>query len=242
MRRLLFSLSAVALVCGFIAPPNAAAQQSLNFYIGAFTPRPLNARNAGDELAAQSNNIPFDLSTFNQASGIDVSQFNNVTVGGEWLVGLGHNFEGGLGLGFYQRSVPTAYTEYTNPDGSNITQTVQLRIVPFTATFRFLPFGLDQPIQPYIGAGVGVFGWRYSETGQFLDAQLNVSNGNRVGSGAAAGPVILGGVRVPFGRVGAAFEIRYQSAEGTLPTDQGFVGTKIDLGGFNYLFLINVKF
>lgn len=245
MRRLLLSLSAVALVSGLVAAPNAAAQQSLNFYIGGFTPRPLDARGASDVLVGNSA----FLSTFNRVNGIDIGQFNNVTVGGEWLFGLGRNFEGGLGLGFYQRSARTSYTDLVNANGSEIVQTLKLRIVPFTATVRFLPFGRGQPIQPYIGGGVGVYGWRYSETGQFVAADNSILPSNSVftGSGGATGPVVLGGVRVPIGSVDVGGEIRYQSAEGKLPTDKGFAtcsgcAPTIDLGGFNYLFTLNVRF
>ena len=35
------SLSAAAIVCGFIASPSASAQQSLNLFMGGFTPAPL---------------------------------------------------------------------------------------------------------------------------------------------------------------------------------------------------------
>jgi hypothetical protein len=113
-------------------------------------------------------------------------------------------------------------------------------MVPFTATFRVLPFGRDQPFQPYVGAGVGVYAWRYSETGRFADDQNNIFTGNFVGSGTAVGPVVLGGVRVSARPVGFGAEIRYQSAKGILPTDQGFAGPKIDLGGLSYLFLVNI--
>ena len=238
MRRLLVSVSAVALVSGFIAAPIASAQQSVNFYIGGFTPRALDAR-PDDDVLVQNGAF---LSTLNRARGIDIGEFNRVSVGGEWLFAFNRHIEGGLGLGFYQRSVPTVYTDFVNTDGTDIEQTLKLRIIPFTATVRVVPFGRDQPIEPYIGAGVGVNRWRYSETGHFIDSQSDVFPGNFVGSGAATGPVILGGVRVPAGPVGAAFEIRYQSAEGDLPTDQGFSASKIDLGGFNYLFVMNFRF
>ena len=238
MRRVIVSFCAVALVCGFVATPDASAQQSVSFYLGQFAPRALAARPVTDVLV---NDGAF-RSTFNQTNGIDISRFNNVTVGGEWLFGVGNYLEGGLGLGFYQRSVPTSYTNSVNSDGSEIAQTLKLRIVPFTATFRVLPFGHKQPIQPYIGAGVGAYRWRYSETGQFIDSQNNVFTGNFVGSGGATGPVILGGVRVPFGPAAVGFEIRHQSAQGNLPADQGFAGTKIDLGGFNYLVTLNFRF
>ena len=245
MRRLLVSVSAVALVYGFLATPNASAQQSFNFYLGGFVPRPIDARGTTDRFGQSDdvlvNNGTF-LSTFNRNSGIDISKFDGPSVGGEWLFGIGRNFEGGLGLGFYQRSVDTSYTDLVNANGSEIAQTLKLRIVPFTATFRFLPFGHNQPIQPYVGAGVGVYGFRYSETGQFVDAQNNIIGGNFVGSGSATGPVVLGGIRFQAGAVAPGFEIRYQSAEGKLPIDQGFAGPKIDLGGMNYLFTLNIKF
>ena len=45
-------------------------------------------------------------------------------------------------------------------------------------------------IQPYIGAGVGVLRWRYSETGRVRrSATTSIFRGNFVGSGAATGPV-----------------------------------------------------
>ena len=238
MRRLLVSSSAVALVLGFLATPTASAQQSVNFYLGGFTPTPLDARGNDDVLFQDS----LFLSTLNRANGIDIGEFNNATVGGEWLVELGSHFEAGLGLSFYQRTAPTLYTNFTNADGTDITQDLKLRVVPFTATFRVLPFGQNAPIQPYVGAGAAIYAWRYSETGQFLDNQNNVFTGNFVGSGTAAGPVVLGGVRIPTRPVGFGGEIRWQKAEGNLPSDQGFAGQKINLGGFSYLVVFNVKF
>ena len=241
MRRLFMRLAvavAVVFVAGFIAVPDASAQQSVNVYIGGFTPRALDAR-ADDDVIVQNGIF---LSTANRTRGIDVGQFNHVTVGGEWLFGVTRIVEGGLGLGFYQRSVPTVYTDLVNTNGTDIEQNLKLRIVPFTATLRLLPFGNDAAVQPYIGAGVGVYRWRYSETGQFVDFQDGVFSGNFVGSGAAAGPTIMGGLRVPIASAGVGFEIRYQSAEGTLPDDEGFAGSKIDLGGLNYLFTMNFRF
>jgi hypothetical protein len=63
-----------------------------------------------------------------------------------------------------------------------------------------------------------------------------------VGTGAATGPVFLGGARFPVGSVDVGGEVRYQSALGDLPEDQGFAGSKIDLGGFSYLFTFNIRF
>jgi outer membrane protein W len=238
MHRLLAALSAVALVSGFFAVPSASAQQSVNFYIGGFTPRAMDARDNDDVIVTNS----VFLSTLDQVRGIDIGEFNNVTFGGEWLFGLNRFVEGGLGVGYYQKTVPTVYTDLVNLNGTDIEQDLKLRIVPFTATIRFLPLGNDAAIQPYVGGGVGAYRWRYSETGQFVDFQNNVFTGNFVGSGGAVGPTFLGGVRFPIASAGVGFEIRYQSAEGELPFDQGFSGSTIDLGGMNYLFTLGFRF
>jgi len=238
MRRLFISLGVTVFVMGFIAAPDASAQQSVNVYLGSFTPRALDARAEGDVIVENG----FFLSTVNRARGIDVGRFNHATVGAEWLFGITPNVEGSLGLGYYQRSVPTVYTDLVNLNGTDIEQELKLRIVPFTATIRLLPFGSERAIQPYIGAGVGVYRWRYSETGQFVDFRNDVFSGSFSGSGAAAGPTIMGGVRVPIASAGVGFEIRYQSAEGALPDDEGFAGSKIDLGGVGYLLTMNFRF
>jgi hypothetical protein len=106
-----------------------------------------------------------------------------------------------------------------------------------------LGVGFYGPVQPYIGAGVGVFNYRYSETGDFVSSDnVTIINDSFVGSGTATGPLIVGGVRVPVGTWGVGGELRYQSATGTLPADQGFAGTKIDLGGLTFSFTINIRF
>ena len=232
MRRILVALTTSALFSGFICTAPAAAQQSVNLFVGGFVPRALDGRPGGDVLARNLDTLAFDI-----------KDFNGATVGGEWLVGLGDRLEGGLGIGFYARTTPAVYGRFTNKNGAEIDQDLKLRIVPFTATVRVLPFGRRNPFQPYVGAGVGVFGWRYSETGQFVDfSDGSLFRDNFVGSGSATGPVVLGGARVSGDRLGVGGEIRYQSAKGTLPTEEGFAGPNIDLGGFNYLFTVNIKF
>jgi len=230
MRRFV-SFGVAALVVGVMWAPPVAAQQSLNLYIGGFAPRGEDARDRNDVLVNNLNFLAFNIKDFNTA-----------TVGGEWLIGLGNNLEGSLGVGFYTKSVPTVYLNFVNTNGSEIEQELKLRVVPFTATVRFLPMGRHNGIEPYIGAGVGIFNYRYSESGQFLATDNSIFRDTFVGSGTATGPVILGGVRVPVGAMGIGGEIRYQSAKGDLPTDQDFAGPKIDLSGFSYMFTVQVRF
>jgi hypothetical protein len=235
MRRLVLAFSVFsvfALVIGFIGTPQASAQQqSVNLFLGGFIPHRFDARPVDDVLVNDQNFLDFRI-----------PDFDGFTFGGEYLVGLGNFLEGGLGIGYYQDTAHSVYLFQVNANGSEIPQDLKLRIVPFTATVRFLPLGRHAPIQPYVGAGVGVLHYRYSETGQFVDSDNSIFTGDFVGSGTATGPVVLGGVRMSLGQFDPGFEVRYQSATGDLPASQTFAGPRIDLGGFNYLFTFNIRF
>ena len=231
MRRVITASLLALMVLGIFGSRVASAQQQISFSVGGFSPRAEDARTSSDVLV---NNLDF--------LAFRISDFGGPLFGAEYLAGLGNNFDAGLGIGFYQRSVPTVYTDFTNSNGTEIEQTLKLRVVPFTATVRWLPLGHHNGVEPYIGAGVGVFNYRYSESGQFLATDSSIFRGTFVGSGTATGPVILGGIRVPVGSWGVGGELRYQSAEGKLPADQDFSGSKIDLGGITYTFTINVRF
>ena len=237
MRRVLLSLGIVGLVTGVLAPAPGYAQQSVNFYVGGFVPRSVDARTNGDVLV---NNLtcvdPFNCLSFR------LSDFRAATVGGEWEFPLFSHLDGSLGIGIFSKTVGSVNANLVNSDGTEIQQTLKLRIVPFTALVRFVPLPRDAPIQPYIGAGVGVFSWRYSETGAFVDSSNSIFQENSVGSGWATGPVVIGGVTVPLGSWGIGFEARYQSAAGNLPANQDFAGPKIDLGGWTYAATFKVRF
>jgi hypothetical protein len=228
MRRMVL---AGLIVAAAMTPSLASAQQSLNFSVGGFVPRGEDGRARTDVL---DNNLDF--------LAYNLNDFNGPAVGGEWLFGLGNFFEGGLGTGYYSRTVPTVYLDFVNTNGTEIEQDLKLRVVPFTATARFLPMGHGNGIEPYIGGGVGVLAWRYSETGQFLATDNSIFRDSFAAKGTQAGPIILGGIRIPVGSWGFGFEARHQSAKGEIPADEDFAGTTIDLGGFTYNFTIQVRF
>jgi opacity protein-like surface antigen len=216
-------LAAVLVVTALVLVPGvASAQQSISLNLGYFALRGLDARPTEDVLVQDLNYHIFDI-----------KDFNNVTVGGEWLIPLNPLFEVGVGAGYFQKSVPSVYADLVADDGSEIQQTFKLRTVPITGIVRFLPTGRRSAVQPYIGAGIAVIAWRYSETGEFVDTSSNIFRGNFNESGTSVGPVVVGGIRFPLS-TGFAFggEIRYQRAEGSLNND--FNGTKIDLGGLTY--------
>ena len=230
MRRLLLCLSAI-LSIGFVSPAPSYAQQSLSLNIGGFVPRGEDSRVDGDVLFNDLNFFLFDL-----------EEFRGGTIGAEWLVALNERIEVGLGLGYYAQTVPSSYADLVNEDGSEIEQRLRLRVVPFSATFRVIPFGRLTAVQPYLGAGVGVLSWRYTETGDFVDFDSNIFRDRFAGSGTATGPLILGGVRFPIGQVDIGAEVRHQSGQGDLDPVDFAGGSKIDLGGFSYLATFNIRF
>jgi hypothetical protein len=236
MRRLFTVLTAAVLVSGVLASP-AFAQQSLNIYFGGFSPN-------GEDSRIKDNGVSNDVLVNNlDFFAFNVSDFRGGIVGADYLAGLGEFLEAGLGIGFYKRTVPSLYTFEEDQFGNAIEQDLKLRIVPMTATIRFLPFGRSNPVQPYVGAGVGVFVWRYTETGDFIDFNDDIFHASFEGKGSAAGPIVLGGVRFPLGDAwDLGGEVRYQKATGDLPTDQFFSADKIDLGGWTYAATLNIKF
>jgi opacity protein-like surface antigen len=212
-----------------------SGRQAIGFNLGYFAVRGADSRVDGDVLIEDL----FDV----EPLAFDVKDFNGATVGAEWLVALGDYLEGGVGVGFYQRTVPSVYANVVNDNGSEIEQDLKLRIIPVSATIRFLPIGRGG-VEPYVGAGVGIFNWKYSEVGEFVDtSDYSIFPQRYVASGTTAGPVVLGGIRFPVADVWTVGgEIRYQKAEGKGLLDQDFVGDKIDLGGWSTNFTLHLRF
>jgi len=242
MRRLSLCAGAVVLLT-FVAPSRASAQQSLNVYVGGFFPHGISCDQLGQTACLRDARGVDDV-LYGNADFLDflVQDFRGGTAGAEYLVGLGDFLDAGLGVGYYSRTSPAVHTLFTFKNGDPVEQDLRLRVVPFTATIRYLPLGHHDAITPYIGAGVGIYNWRYTETGNFVDSSNNIFNDEFVGSGTAVGPVVIAGVRVPVSNVGLGFEYRYQGGKGELPASEGFAGSKIDLGGHNVLFTVNIGF
>jgi hypothetical protein len=226
--------AASVLAVGLLRADTAFAQQGLNFSVGYFTVRGEDARVDGDVLVANRELFLFDF-----------DDFNTMSLGAEWVAPLGNYFEVGAGIGFTSRGVDTIYEDFMRPDETEIEQELKLRIIPITGTVRILPLGRHNAFQPYVGGGIGVYNWRYSETGDFVDftvPSLPVFRASYVDSGTAIGPVAVFGARVLIGSnamIGG--EVRYQQAEGDLD-ELDFLGPKIDLGGFHYLATFGVRF
>jgi hypothetical protein len=232
----------LAAAAAILAPVAAQAQirqvsssehrQAIGFTLGGFFPRGEDSRVEGDTIFADLADLTFDI-----------KDFNGPSFSGEWLFAVGDYVEAGIGAGYYKRSVPTVYRGFVNANNSEIEQTLRLRIIPVTATVRFLPIG-HAAVEPYVGAGIGAFNWRYTETGEFVDTRdSSIFPARYIANGTAVGPVILAGLRVPFADVwDVGGEIQYQRARGDIDRDVGLIGDKVDLGGVHALFTMHIRF
>lgn len=238
MRRTLSVLGiGVAMVAGIAGSAGSASAQivqSVNVGVGVFMPRGEDARVVNDVWLA---NVPVFK--------FEVKDFTGGEVSGEWNFAFGNRVELGIGGAFYQRSVPTVYRDYINKDRSEIRSDFKLRTIPATAIIRLTPFGRPGQFQPYVGGGLAVTSWRYSEVGDFVDFNdnNNVYHARYVATGTAPGIVALAGFRAPIhGDVYAiTMEGRYQTGEGTLSKND-FLDSKIDLGGTSLRFGFLVRF
>ena len=233
----------LAAAAAILAPVAAQAQirqvsssehrQAIGFTLGGFFPRAEDARVKGDTIVADLNDLLFE-----------VKDFQGGSFSGEWLFTPGDYVEAGVGAGYYRKTVPSVYRGLVNVNRSEIAQDLKLRIVPVTATVRFLPIG-HAKVEPYVGAGIGAFNWRYSETGEFVDASdSSIFRTTYKANGTAVGPVVLAGIRFPFADVwDLGGEIQYQRASGdTNREDSLLLGDKIDLGGVHALFTMHIRF
>jgi hypothetical protein len=224
-------LAGALLMCATVASAQDLGRQTVNFTLGYFTPLGYDARDDDDVLNVNSTFLLFDLDEFNGAS-----------VGGEWLFPLARHIEGGIGVSYSSQTVPSVYADFVDPDGTEIDQDLRLRLVPLAFTVRLIPVNPRSPIQPYIGGGVGLISWQYSEVGEFIDfnAGREIFNERFEKSGTNAGPIVLGGIRFAGDAFSTGFEIRYQRATGDLDAD--FAAPEIDLGGWTYNFTAGVRF
>lgn len=212
----------------------ASADVVVTFYGGYFVVRGEDTRDVDDVIYQNAGFLAFD-----------VRDFNNGTFGGEVHVGAGPFLEAGVGVGFYQRTVTSVYRDFVDASGFEVVQDLKLRQVPVNFTARVFPFGRDAAVQPYVGGGIALVNWRYSEEGEFIDFnnQGEIFRDRFVDQGNTVAPLAIAGIR--FGSrsgVSVGGEFRYQGGKADLDRDLGFAGDTLDLGGYSGLFTVQFKF
>jgi len=250
LRRIGRALPTLFVLLSCAAPASAQIVQSLHLGGGFLFPRGYDGRVNGDVLVADLDELDFRGCEFGTIQSC-IHRFNSGNVFGEWLVSLSNHLEVGAGVGFYSRGVDSYYRDYSSPDGGDITQRLQLRTAPISGVVRFFA-GRPGSFQPYVGAGIAVLPYWYKETGEFIDfTQLDATGAfvtypaQYTASGVSVGPLLLAGFRAPIKGDIWAFttEWRFQHVSGdTGGPPNGFLGSRIDLGGNALNFGLLVRF
>lgn len=225
------TMSLLALVAAFCAAIPVGAQTRVNLTLGYFAPTGESGRGERDVLVENRRVLAFDI-----------GDLGAPTFAADWLFPAMERLDIAVGVGFSRSATRAAYADLITFEGTDIERDLKLRMVPITATARFLPRGRHDSVQPYVGVGVGTFVWQYSEIGAFIDlTNLRITRAQPVKYGTSVGPVVLGGVlfRAGHGR-GLGGEIRYQRAGGDLGPD--FPADRIDLGGLTYQLVFRFRF
>jgi hypothetical protein len=242
------------LACATFAVPArpVLAQQTLNLSLGHFT-------------LSSEGRVETDILLIEHADLVfDVNDFDGVAIGGELLVPIGNLFEAGVGVSYSQRTVPTVDERWVNSDGSRIPRDLGYRQFPVTLTVRVLPLGQSYSVQPYIGGGVALIVWGFSESGDWADRQpsdvrppdlprnepttlapdQSVFRGERyLATGIATGTTALLGLRVTRDAIALGVEGRYQRALGSFgPSFARVLDPDINLDGWTLQFTTGLRF
>jgi hypothetical protein len=238
VRRAILILTLPALLAG----ASRASAGGLDLRIGAFFPR-------GHETLFQDLNSLYTPNA-DPNLGVTASDFNGVFGGMEYSSVIAPNLELGLHIDGYGRTVQTSYRDYERDTGGEITQELELDMMPVGATIRLVPTSRRARVAPYIGGGVdAVFYW-YEERGDFIDfydpTRPIVADAFK-DHGVAFGVHGVGGLRFYVNHDFAIVaEGRYQWAKKDMghdfaPNESGLVNT-IDLSGWAATVGLHVRF
>lgn len=219
----LFISLLVVLIIGSL--PLNLKGQSFNLKVGAFYPDM-----ESDLWATNLENLAFDK-----------DDMMGIYWGAELEMEMGRYFCLALEGGYYSQDLFSVYRDYEHEDGSPIDQDISLRIASLEADFKLYPLGYRNLFNPYIGAGVGLYAWKYIQGGEFIDFE----NGT-IYDGEAYTRTVTPGFNAKAGFVyrfqrsmGISFEARYTYLKGELSSlFEGF--DRLDLNGVTLTIGLNL--
>lgn len=163
---------------------------------------------------------------------------------GEFEQFVGRNLSLTLEVGHYMEEHYSMYRDYEYDDGTPIYQNVALRVINMEAGFKFYPLGHRGKLSPFVGAGFGMYYWKFEQWGDFIDFVDDVINQDVYAESHAFTPGFNakgGFVYRPSRSLGIGVEARYQNLKGELGSFfEGF--EKLDMSGMSYALTIHLFF
>ncbi len=218
-----FSTLLVVFIIGSL--PLSMQGQSFNLKVGAFYP------DMESELwATNLENLAFDK-----------QDMMGVYWGAELEMEMGRHFCLALEGGYYSQDVFTLYKDYEHQNGDPINQDISLRVGSLEAGFKLYPLGYRNLFNPYIGAGVGIYAWKYIQGGEFIDFNdMSIYEGEAYTRTITPGFNARAGFVYRFQRsMGISFEAKYTYLKGNLSSlFEDF--DKMDLSGVTLMIGVNL--
>jgi len=242
VRRATLSLTLLALL---VATAGRATASGFDARIGGFLPR---GRDCGIPSSQRADYTLFQDDC--ELYFVQPSDFDGVYGGVEFNQVLTSYVEVGVSFDYYSRTTDTSYRDYTRPDGSEVRQSLRLRMSPLGLTVRLMPTGKRHKLVPFVGGGIDALFYQYEEYGDFIDfydPDLAITADHFVSESTAFGYHALGGLRVYLNRDFAIVgEGRYQWGKDDMgqdfaPNEPGLVNT-IDLSGWTFTVGVHVRF
>jgi len=206
---------------------------NLELQLGGFFP------NAGSGIFSDDSQL-YDIG----GRAVQKSDWQGWAGGIEYSGKVAPYFEVGVSLDAYGRTLRSSYLNYTNPDGSEIQQSLNFNEVPLGISFRVIPTSRHAVFAPFAEVGADVIFYEYKEYGNFINFQssnLAIYPDSFRSSGSAPGVHVGAGIRVRVGDdVSLVARYKYLFAHDTM--GGAFNGDRIDLSGGLATFGVNFRF
>jgi hypothetical protein len=164
----------------------------------------------------------------------DKQDMLDVLYGAEYEFYLGKILSVSIEGNITQKSIASQYKDWEHEDGTPIYQNLSLRITAFEAGVKLYPLGSGKRFYPFIGAGTGLYAWRYAQWGEFINFDdLTVQEGYAQTNTYSLGFNARAGMGFKFNPAfGVFLEAKYHYLKGQLSSFfEGF--EKLDLSGFS---------
>ncbi len=235
MKKILTGLM-ITLAAGLFTTGTAEAQRSQRYAQDSFRVQLGEFRPDGDSVYWTDSELDFTGRT---------EDFEDSAAGLSYLHPLGPKLSLQVSGFFYEGIQDQAYRAFEDQFGGDILHTTELELTSVTIGLLYRLAGPDAAVLPYVGAGGGLYSWRLSEFGDFIDfsgADLEIFEDFFEQEDEELGWYFTAGLEVPIADSWSVFaEGRWDNAEAELGGDFRGLG-ELDLSGRSYSAGISWRF
>lgn len=207
-----------------------------------YNPDPNTVRLRIGEFQPAGESQYWDQRAFDFTGSVD--DFDDTIFGVDYTRMLTERFGVLVSAGRYEGKARAAFIDFVDPLGFEIVHDTTLEITQFDLGLVFHILRRDAVVSPYVGGGIGFYGYDLEESGEFIDFDRGseIFSGTFTADGNAVGGFFLVGLEIPITDAFGIFaEGRWHSVEDDLSGDfRGF--GDIDLGGREIVAGVSFRF